>query len=353
VSPADPSSPHALFPQQTSIERARHAFLVELKRELFSQVRSRLTRPDSEHYAWFSALARAQHEQTVDSTAACVERQADRLCERYRQCRAGSARGSLRLDPGLPVPRYQAAFDAHCVPGSYFFEGCEDDVAAAARYELGISLYTLGRHGELNDSKAQAALGFLRERHASLMPADILDLGCSCGNSTLPYADAFPQATVVGIDLAAPMLRYAHARAEALGRVVQFEQANAEQLRFATASFDLVVSHILLHETSRQAVQRIFSECQRVLRPGGIMLHVEVPVRHDGLEGVELALADWDTENNNEPFWRGLQQTDLRQLAARAGFAAERYFDEDFDAGQRAFLNNRPWRVIGAIKASS
>src|SRR5205807_7337786 len=86
--------------------------------------------------------------------------------------------------------------------------------------------------------------------------------------STLPYVDAYPEAEVHAIDVAAPMLRYAHARAEALGRRVHFSQQNAESTNFRDESFDLIVSHILLHETSAKAVRNIVRECHRLLRKG-------------------------------------------------------------------------------------
>ena len=183
------------------------------------------------------------------------------------------------------------------------------------------------------------------------MPRRILDLGCTCGNSTLPYVDARPQAEVHAIDLAAPALRYAHARARKLGRAVHFRQANAEQTGFQSGTFDLVVSHILLHEVSAAALARIFAECHRLLRPGGVMLHVEVPVRNASLAPIERFMADWETWNNNEPFWQALHGLDLPAAASVAGFAARYVFDVDFEGGARAFTNDRPWWLFGAVRA--
>ena len=47
-------------------------------------------------------------------------------------------------------------------------------------------------------------------------PASILDCGCTVGHNTLPWAETFPEAQVTAIDVAAPVLRYAHARAESM-----------------------------------------------------------------------------------------------------------------------------------------
>jgi ubiquinone/menaquinone biosynthesis C-methylase UbiE len=365
--------PHALFPERTPDERARQAFLVELKAAIVRDLRPRI-RADYEaaggteeasdasaaelvgtlpSYRWYSALARAQHELYVDSTAECVARQAEKLRDRAREVRARAGLGSLLLDPGLTPPAYQSAVDIHCVPGGYNLELMQDDVYAAARYELGITLYTLGQHGAFNDSKGQTGVAFLKQRFADLEPRNILDLGCTCGNSTLPYVDGFPSASVSAVDVSAPALRYAHARSELLGRAVHYRQASAEALPWADGSFEVVVSHILLHETSRQGLARIFAECHRVLRPGGVMLHVDVPVRNRDLDVFDRVMADWETDNNNEPFWRGLHALDLRGLAAASGFVSESVFDEYFDAGHRAFINRRPWWIFGAQKGWS
>ena len=54
-----------------------------------------------------------------------------------------------------------------------------------------------------------------------------------------------------------------------MGAAIHFSQQNAEKTDFADGSFDLIVSHIFLHETSRTAVDNILAECRRLLKPGG------------------------------------------------------------------------------------
>lgn len=374
------SLPHPLFPRQSADERARHRFLVEFKRLLASRHRSGIRRSlekntlpafvasegraprdsqefkallrEDDYFRLWTALARAQHRGYVDSTADCVERQAETLSEVAKAVARSSTRGSLRLDPSLVIPDYQAQLDVHCIPGGYFAELGPDDVYAGARYELGITLYTLGTHGVMNDSKGIAAVHYLKQRFAQFAPRRILDLGCTAGNSTLPYTDAWPEAEVHAIDLSAPCLRYAHARSEMLGRAIHYSQQNAEHTDFPAGHFDLVVSHILLHELSAEALPKVFAECHRLLSPGGIMLHVEVPVRYSRLDAFEQALSDWDTDYNNEPFWEGLHATDLAATARAAGFAAGDIFDVDLDPALMAFINRQPWMAFGAVRAA-
>jgi len=179
-----------------------------------------------------------------------------------------------------------------------------------------------------------------------LQVRDILDLGCTVGMSTLPYCDAFPEARVTGLDLSGPCLRYAHARAESMGKAVHFQQGNAEATDFPDASFDLIVSHILLHETSAAALPRIFAEAHRLLRPGGVMLHVEVPVRK--IEAFEQFLTNWDAQGNNEPFWAVLSEMDLVGPAVAAGFVADSVFETVVPT---SFAKSGDWLGVGARKA--
>ena len=373
---AQESSPHPLFPHQSADERARHGFLVEFKRLLGSRYRENIRRsyektvlPDflaqvgrapqtraeakallhrDECFRLWTALAQAQHQGYFDSTGACVERQTETLSAVARAVARSASRGSLRLDESLNIPAYQSELDVYCVPGGYFVELGADDVYAGARYELGITLFTLGAHGYMNDSKGIAGVNFLRQRFPQFTPQRVLELGCTAGNSTLPYVDAWPEAEVHGIDLSAPCLRYAHARSELLGRAVHYSQQNAESTAFPTGHFDLVVSHILLHELSAEALPRVFAECRRLLRPGGVMLHVEVPVRYSRLDAFEQALSDWDTDFNNEPFWEGLHATDLAAVAREVGFGSAEIFDVDLDPALMAFINRQPWMAFGA-----
>ena len=182
------------------------------------------------------------------------------------------------------------------------------------------------RLGALNDDMGQSVVAYLQHCQPDFRPARILDMGCTVGHSTLPYADAYPAAELCAIDVGAPVLRYAHARAEALGKAVHFSQQNAEITSFADASFDLIVSHILLHETSSRALRNIVRESYRLLAPGGLMIHQEVPQYH-GLDPYQAFVLDWDTYNNNEPFWGTLRDSDLTAIAREAGFAKERVLE--------------------------
>eukprot|EP01037_Dinobryon_pediforme_P031703 gene31703-36318_t len=144
-------------------------------------------------------------------------------------------------------------------------------------YDRGVYLYAMGYTGPLNDDMGRSVCNYIKRKLGGFTPRRILDMGCTVGHSTLPYKELFPEAEVWGIDVAGPQMRYAHARAAGLGREVNFAQMNAEATSFPDGYFDLVVSHILLHETSGKAMPKIFEECARVLSPGGYMIHADLP----------------------------------------------------------------------------
>jgi SAM-dependent methyltransferase len=92
-------------------------------------------------------------------------------------------------------------------------------------------------------------------------PRHVLDVGTGTGAAALIVAERFPEAQIVGVDLAGGMLAEARRKIppELAGRV-RFEEADAERLPFADASFDLVTLANMIP---------FFDELARVLAPGG------------------------------------------------------------------------------------
>lgn len=297
-------------------KRGKPKFVAQHRREPASiQEVGEAMKPDQHYQAW-SSLLRTSQEMMWSSTQIPVERA---INERAASASGQELLGNLTLDPALKIPSYHTAVDIHCQPGGYHTEYVENDVAQGAIYDRAVYIYAMGQMGLCNADMGDSTVAWLKQSHPDFNPSRILDMGCSVGHSTLPYSNAYPEAEMHAIDVAAPMLRYAHARASSMGSAVHFSQQNAECTEFETESFDLVVSHILLHETSSAAIKNVISECYRLLKPGGWMLHVETPP-YEGMEPFDTFIFDWDSENNNEPFWRKSHQLDLEALAKGAGF---------------------------------
>lgn len=269
------------------------------------------------YHQYWSAFMRTTQEMMWDSIGDTIDREQADLQARAKSNDRG--RGTLRLDPNLALPRYVTSVDIHCMPGNYTTDIAPDDVTAGALYDRGVYLYMMGGMGKHNELCGSTLIDHLKANYPDFKPKRILDMGCAVGHSTVPYVDAYPGAEVHGIDVGAPMVRYAHARAEAMGKPVHYSQQNAETTDFPDQHFDLIVSHIALHETSSKAMRNIMKECRRLLREGGMALHLEVPPFEDK-DPFDQYLTDWDTHYNAEPFVGTLHDTDLRKLMTDAGF---------------------------------
>lgn len=263
------------------------------------------------------ALKRESQRQLWTSVADSVERQADTL---EALATIDNPLGSVRTNADFAVPEYIARGDIHLMPGGNAVD--DGSVLQGAVMDRGGAVYMLGRNGGmLNDLRGQTAMAHSLTRDPGFAPRRILDMGCGIGTSTVPAATCFPDAEVHGIDVGASMLRYAHGRAEHLGAAIHFSQQSAEATDFEDGSFDLVYSCVLFHETSEAAMGRILAESRRLLRPGGMAIHLEVPLLH-GNEDLWTELNGLlEAQYNNEPNWRGALTADYPALMAAAGFA--------------------------------
>jgi SAM-dependent methyltransferase len=333
--------------------------------------------PNTYFRAW-SALRYTAQEMTWSSVRPQIERDLPTL---VAAARAGvvrgsakaprrgklAARGSLRLNPKLPIPKDMQQLDIHLMPGGFHSEFVADDVAAGAMYHHGTAVFAGGfalraRGGGVAKSIAH----YLKARNPGFRPTRLLDLGCTVGGNLLPYLEVFPDCEAYGIDVCAPVLRYAHARAESLGVAVHYSQQNAERTDFPDESFDIVCSSFFLHEHSIAVTRRVFREARRLLKSGGVMVHMELPPDAETTPYYSFYL-NWDAYYNNEPHYAAFRALDLRKEVVGAGFPAANFFqiripnhgtvgDAEFAAvarGERAAPahgNGASWFIFGAIK---
>ena len=89
-----------------------------------------------------------------------------------------------------------------------------------------------------------------------------LDVGTGTGSAALLIADRFPEARVVGVDIAPEMVERARQKARDRANL-SFEHGDASALPFAGASFDLVTAANMIP---------FFDELARVVRLGGTLV---------------------------------------------------------------------------------
>jgi len=108
-----------------------------------------------------------------------------------------------------------------------------------------------------------------------LQPRRILDLGCGTGASLSSLGQRYAGASVVGLDLALPMLQQAAGRDALWRRLLGRPSAGlvcaeATALPLASGSVDLVWSNLMLQWMTDP--EPALAEVWRVLRPGGLIM---------------------------------------------------------------------------------
>jgi ubiquinone/menaquinone biosynthesis C-methylase UbiE len=117
---------------------------------------------------------------------------------------------------------------------------------------------------------------------------DVLDLGCGTGTLALMIKDAHPAANVSGVDIDPRILAIARGKVAAAGVDVRLVEGSATAPPLPPASFDRVLSSLVLHHLTTPQKRQALAAARQLLRPGG-----------------ELHVADW-----------GKPQNALMQLAA-------------------------------------
>jgi SAM-dependent methyltransferase len=255
--------------------------------------------------------------------------------------------GSLKLNPNLKLPRNISMTEIHRQPGGFCFEQHDTDITAGARYNGGGLMYSIGkgRKAVAGQSGGDFVLSVMRERYPDLKPLRILELGCGTGRNTPSYKELLPEAEVHAVDIAPGLLRWAHAYAEDQGVAVHFHQMDATALDFPDESFDLVVSHILGHETTQRGLPKWVGEAWRVLKPGGLSFHVDVPNQTGFLKLADQVMNDWQVRYNGEPFWMGWADANLKQIMTDHGIPVDASFAEPMKRGEGGV-----WYCHGARK---
>jgi ubiquinone/menaquinone biosynthesis C-methylase UbiE len=341
---------HALLAGQTADDLARQRFVLAFKRQLTGRIRpgnkvifdarvapalkrrlrsqagtdrEEIKRALLEDPAWqsWAALTRCSQEMMWATVAEPLMRDRERIEAEARRLLADPSRqGELDLPDGFEPPLAMQEHHVHLQPQGYAYTAGVDDVLAGALYEAGGNLYSMGQGMGGDDSKGFAAIRWLQAHRPGFAPRRILDMGCSAGASSVPYAQAFPDAEVHAIDVGAAMLRYASARAEALGARVFFHQMDCGATRFPDGHFDLVVSHNLFHEVSNETRNATFRETWRLLTAGGIALHQDVAIQNAQRTPFEQAERAYDVYYNDEPFWEHYADARVTGELEAAGF---------------------------------
>ena len=296
-------------------------------------------------YPWFSHLERVQQKMLWRAAGDAVVRRRHELVADLDAAPSEGV-GSLQLHPELDLPQWYTDHDIHVQPGSFF----SDDLSAYV-YEFGARIVMLRDNDgyKFHSLFAQTVLPDKPEA------TRVLDIGCGFGKSTRPLVDKYPTAEVIGVDLAAPGLRLAHAEAEDLGLAITYVQSDGRDTGLDDASCDVVTGTMVLHELPSAAIVETLREGARLLKPGGELHFLEFMLTGDSFRDATIIE---HAERNNEPFFRALFATDTVAACEEAGLVDVQWraFDERNLGVQSNGWGERPewhfpWAVLSARKA--
>lgn len=212
----------------------------------------------------------------------------------------------IKLNPDMDMPEY-AKHEVHLQEGGYV----GNLLSGYVNFHYGNILYEA-----LFGSKVQEAR-IAQMANAVPLPDDgvvnrALDIGTGTGRLAYGLKNRFPDAGVSGLDIAGPMVRFAHKR-------------TAEDSKFPDNHFDVIASNILHHEVDQQATDGIIAETFRILRPGGVYYPIDHPT---GKQAPKKTVSTnfWafnDRAINNEVWRDAFEARDFAQLLRDAGFEVD------------------------------
>lgn len=132
-------------------------------------------------------------------------------------------------------------------------------------------------------------------------PKLILDVGCGVGPNAFHFAQLYPNAEIIGIDLAAAMLRYGKQDAARRGLTnVHFYHGDGGDLSlWEDETFDIVHQGACVHEMPADHGRKTYREMLRVLKTGGVMTVFDRGIsRTPG----DWKLREWYVSSTQEPF---------------------------------------------------
>jgi ubiquinone/menaquinone biosynthesis C-methylase UbiE len=148
----------------------------------------------------------------------------------------------------------------------------------AGRYDLLMTLVTLGGEGRFR--RRLLALGRVQPGES------VLDVGCGTGTLAIAAKRLVGNGNVHGIDASPEMIALARRKAAKAGVDVAFELAIAQELPFADARFDVVLSAVMMHHLPKAGRADAMREARRVLKPGGRIVAVDFGRSSRGKKGL-------------------------------------------------------------------
>ena len=245
-----------------------------------------------------------------------VERQREAFAEAFPPAPEIKANERLILNPDMEVPEYFEGVEWHLQPG-----GLDGYDLSAPMALFGYLPHVFMRGGFAavavgDDIMAQRRNVLSQFRHE---PRRVYDVGCGGAGTLGILRSMYPDAELVGGDLAATSLKNGHRISERMGWNITLRQEDGRAVAEPDNSFDAVLSYAVHHEVPPQVSRDILKEMFRILQPGGEMV-ISDPPPFRAVPPLQAAILDWETEYRAEPYFTEAGLFNLAQAMKEIGF---------------------------------
>lgn len=203
--------------------------------------------------------------------------------------------------------------------------------------------HSFSRAAHTYDSVANLQRTVGGQLFANLPAADsvvrVLDLGCGTGFFSDALVERFPQADIVGLDIAEGMIDFARShRAD----TIQWLCGDAENLPLLSASIDVIFSSLAIQWCEN--LPGLFRELRRVLKPGGQLLFSTL-----GPNTLHELKSAWQTVDGNVHVNRFQPAEEVQAQLRLAEFQIEQWRTENRVLGFARLVDlTRELKALGA-----
>lgn len=186
----------------------------------------------------------------------------------------------------------------------------------SSRYWKNIDPYTAEQW--MRNNATNAIQSYLSHQ-TDLTVKTIMDMGSSTGISTNYLQHAFPESTILGVELSPYFLSIALYESDLASDNLHYLHANAENVPLPDGCFDMITCQFLLHEVPYYNTLAILKEAHRLLKVDGVLAILDLNPNSVKARLQGNLFRQWAFERT-EPHIHDYYNHDMKQTMYECGF---------------------------------